>query len=944
MNNNANKFILKNDMVENPEFNFENKNNSIIDFPNDIPHTKLNIENYDILDVETPEALWTYKSSNFKLHANMGVNNHVSDPLIDGVNVMITWDTEYYSENDVDNIVLSSQFCVVYHDTVKNIKFIKSFMIWHKNGFRLSFSEMVSICLKKVGVKFCDINENFNVLVYSHFSIAEWSTLSDRKYLIFNENIEKVRKFIHNFLPIPVMVTDFNKRKKEVNVFFRDSILIAPQGFWSLDKFSSFGSIKKIDVEQKYKENMNILLKENRQLYIDYSMTDVFCLMEIIVMLNNMFLTEFGLEKMPVTIGNFTIKCFQKYLYDVYGDLLDINKIKGFEKKTFTKPDGKKYSKYIPGKVRNQTDSLTALSYYGGYNIAYAIGYFNNDDYVIFDYDFAGAYTNAMACLACIDFSKRPSTVHPNQFKNAFKPKYFVKDGIKYVYVDCVVLSADFDFGNEKYPCIPIKTEKGLVYVLHGNSHFTGPEMDLALEKMAKMSNVHVYKFSHLTKEQIKKNSKKTGLLGDTSPILIYAEYLRKLVQKRKLYPAKTIKNVFYKDGANSFYGKLAQGVSDRKISPFGGKIAGDFLHDAYGLNNNEISDKISSRQLEPSAITNPVHAAMITGIIRSALISMVSALAEMDCIPLSATTDGCMVAVPKKHVNMKAFNNPNECFDITKVSPKILEHLEKQTWCNLLKHSLHNNLNQPNANWLEIKHIGDKALTFKTRMYYMLNDNKITHVAKGGHQFFDEDKSVDAIMDELWENESIVNVPSTKLASPNDILYGVTNDVVRIDTLRKSNVDFDYKLQLLPLNGKEYHETSPHKDINSFLKIRTASENVRKSGKKAKLDVVLLSSHNVQIRGGAIETIKRNIYKMLSSCMNGWRVFDDNGKYKTLKEIAEILDISYDTFKGYKRRGLKQIPYTDDAYKILVEITQKLNMKITDRMLNDLFIDYKSE
>lgn len=84
----------------------------------------------------------------------MGQNNHVSEPLIDGVNVMITWDTEYYSENDVDNIVLSSQFCVVYHDTVKNIKFIKSFMIWHKNGFRLSFSEMVSICLKKVGVKY----------------------------------------------------------------------------------------------------------------------------------------------------------------------------------------------------------------------------------------------------------------------------------------------------------------------------------------------------------------------------------------------------------------------------------------------------------------------------------------------------------------------------------------------------------------------------------------------------------------------------------------------------------------------------------------------------------------------------------------------------------------------------------------------------------------------
>lgn len=60
MNNNANKFILKNNTVENPEFNFENKNNSIIDFPSDIPHTKLDIEKYDILDVETPEALWTY--------------------------------------------------------------------------------------------------------------------------------------------------------------------------------------------------------------------------------------------------------------------------------------------------------------------------------------------------------------------------------------------------------------------------------------------------------------------------------------------------------------------------------------------------------------------------------------------------------------------------------------------------------------------------------------------------------------------------------------------------------------------------------------------------------------------------------------------------------------------------------------------------------------------
>src|SRR5262249_23718673 len=110
-------------------------------------------------------------------------------------------------------------------------------------------------------------------------------------------------------------------------------------------------------------------------------------------------------------------------------------------------------------------------------------------------------------------------------------------------------------------------------------------------------------------------------------PRLAFAEFLSVIVQQRNQEPKGTLRNLMLKEIATSFYGKLAQGVIERNV---------------YNLSGQR-------QRLKPSQISTPHYAAMTTGIVRAALAAVVAEVARHEgCDVLSATTDGCMIAVPR--------------------------------------------------------------------------------------------------------------------------------------------------------------------------------------------------------------------------------------------------------------------------------------------------------
>ena len=89
--------------------------------------------------------------------------------------------------------------------------------------------------------------------------------------------------------------------------------------------------------------------------------------------------------------------------------------------------------------------------------------------------------------------------------------------------------------------------------------------------------------------------------------------------RRENLIQKDTQENFFWKEIANSTYGKLAQGLRERRI---------------YSIEEDDIES------LKPSKVTNPVFASFITGFARGVLSEIMNNLPK-DKIVFSVTTDG---------------------------------------------------------------------------------------------------------------------------------------------------------------------------------------------------------------------------------------------------------------------------------------------------------------
>jgi hypothetical protein len=306
------------------------------------------------------------------------------------------------------------------------------------------------------------------------------------------------------------------------------------------------------------------------------------------------------------------------------------------------------------------------------------------------------------------------------------------------------------------------------------------------------------------------------------------------LIARRKQAEAahgkKSLQAQMYKLVANSFYGKLAQGVKYRVTRSPG-------------------------REAEPlpeSKVSSPHYAAYCTALVRNAIVYLTRSLELLGCVVLNATTDGIQVAVPRRAVTGPLAKDPknpagDEC-DFAKVAPELFAQATSHWTFDLLRGGREQ---LGRSDLIEVKHWGDMSLTIKTRGNVLWCGDNVVKAAKAGLKFdrdqFDSavetDDDVGDHLVSLTESESIVSLTFKRLPSLGELYDLRTHagdlliDYVMIEEARRSNLDWDWKRRPESAAGGA---TVPHRRVEDMLAARRRVQAIRDRGERATIERVL--------------------------------------------------------------------------------------------------------
>jgi len=429
----------------------------------------------------------------------------------------------------------------------------------------------------------------------------------------------------------------------------------------------------------------------------------------------------------------------------------------------------------------------------------------------------------------------------------------------------------EFEFpGDCNRPCIPVDAgARGIIYPLRGRGYATAAEMALARTKGARM----------IIREQ-----KRMPVVTDDdgNARLAFADYLAHVIARRRDFQKGTLENLLYKLLCNALYGKLAQGVKRRTVRSFGNR-----------------------GELPQSKVTCPAYACAVTGAVRAALIALQDAVEECGGRVHSATTDGCTVSFP---------GSPETHPDLDSI-PGLKAAIMRKPAVKAMSQGLVN-MGLP-ADPLELKAVGDSCEVWKTRGYVIRRGDDVLHVGRAGHQLSAEELHEHAASDEIgrWELKS--------LASAQSIYDGKNKDLVELRSTRRVNLDYDFKL--IPTGRGGYR---PPRDLEEFEEWREAADGARRQGIRATETRVALSVASVQLRGGEVATVRRQLLRALLQDVGGSRP-----EGLTDREVAERLGLNATDAKNAKRRAFKPLPDTPAIRKIMDELMLESGLHLTQSM-----------
>ncbi|UYW26440.1 DNA polymerase [Methylorubrum extorquens] len=385
-----------------------------------------------------------------------------------------------------------------------------------------------------------------------------------------------------------------------IRVRFVDTLLLTP-GRANLDTVGQFLGVPKVELPSGYtKDRMRKFFREQPEAFRTYAMRDVDIALTYGIRMAE-FARENGLSDLPATLAGFGPALLRR---QAAGDGVDLNSALGLriETRTLFYEHTRRYRtvKQLASITSRQLfEEFAAAAYLGGRNECFFCG--PSSEGVYYDYDLPAAYTTAMCAIRPLDYEGIRTSKDLGEFEAGILGLAHVR----------------FRFPDgTRFPCLPARTDHGLMFPLEGESVCASPELVLARRLGAEIEIVN-------------------GLIIPwASDDRLFEPFTRMIQQKRRdaqaVYGKGSLEDKLFKEIGNSLYGKTAQGVHPKRV-----------FNSRKGL----------TEELRPSAITNPYFAAYVTSFIRAVVGEQIAGVPANRTV-ISVTTDGFLTDAPLKEID----------------------------------------------------------------------------------------------------------------------------------------------------------------------------------------------------------------------------------------------------------------------------------------------------
>ncbi len=811
-------------------------------------------------------------------------------------NVVYSLDAEtqaYEDKNGVmRNKVLSYQIGSL---NVKKMTY-RECIIFPVNGKRLSLKDIISNAVNLAGLGRTKAT-GAKILQLTHYGVMEWSLFADRLKLGFFKEIHDV-PLCFDFTEIKSVKLK-NKHSATVLFINSDTYLHAPAKMRSLAAISMMTNSKKVSIGGHI-NNMEKLMEDDLPLFINYSINDVRVTLEYEALFLNKVYEMTGVPFIPKTLGDLSVRCLDSIIRQFNNIHLD-KTLKVINNPPLLELIGKEIIKTVDSKGHDRRSFsyrkayswnkvLCGDAYHGGLNISFLCAERKAGTGKVFvDLDFSGAYPSALATCGDIDYE----TVHSRGGIDGIEVRS-IEELLKLIEIDTSMLSGvphyyfDISFkwdDGTLFPSIPCSIENvGLIYPLEGDTCCTASELLYALSTGKVAVKINTY----------------TGFSSKINMFTL-SRVFKQLTERRAAAPKGSLENLMWKEVSNSLYGKMAQGIKERKI---------------YDMTSG------TSRQLSPSPISCVYYAASCTGVVRAALAALINILAETTgCSVVSATTDGLIAEVPlPEDLLIKTDENgiviPPSIEEI--LDHSLLKRLEESYPISLL---IEGRRKMGCLNWLDVKHMGDEVGSYRTRANWLTWQGVQQCKAASGMKVPDYEK-----MREIASNNMLSQIDKRRLPTMREIFNGkVAVDLVEISSTQMSSLGPDGK-RVYSVDGLySYPPLTAAVVLKQRAVIKYRKKKHGESVDPARLSLCIACTDN-SISVPSRDSIRRVTEKMVLRVIARM----DKKKYfggRSYKVIAAMLGLK--DLKNYKRKApvFGCIPDCEESRKVIMDIALKVGL-----------------
>jgi hypothetical protein len=463
-------------------------------------------------------------------------------------------------------------------------------------GRRLSFAQSIVYALAK-GVQGGAVRQvPKSIVLVGHYNRADLPAFDDRDQLFWRLN--NVRQSLTNRgAPIKVRV-QFSEDENDystINIYVRDTINLSAANRRSLAQIAPLVGLKKLklsdddEIDRELKQSMKVVRSDDWELFREYAMIDAEICARYYKRIADTVATLTG-DFAPTVLPSIGMKLLMQE-WEARPASIDAVEVIGRERVEERVYDDKRH--YF--RTEKSTPFVQDLHwwidfatecYHGGRNEQLWFGPTPVGSYS--DFDLAGAYPTAMAMIG------RPRWAEAQAVRSLdeIEPN------------DLALVCVEFEFGADtRYPTLPVRSPNGLIFPLKGRSCCAMPEIELARQHGCKLRLRHGVRIPQDMNERI------------------FAPFIKDAIAKR--FVARAVKNdfdeAFWKEAANSVYGKTAQGLRDKRV---------------LNLRSRR------GERIPPSPITNPFIAAQITSMVRAVIGEIMSRVPAHRMV-FSVTTDG---------------------------------------------------------------------------------------------------------------------------------------------------------------------------------------------------------------------------------------------------------------------------------------------------------------